>query len=352
MVEGIMDIIKEISTPEVGRILITSIGSVATYYASTETIATYKIHKDLRTKNPKNITITPSFKKQYNKADIDRFQQKEIKEVVEEFVKIIEQNFSENVLTNFYNNINRVKINKNKLIKFSGLGGFYICATNEIKYSNVGSLYHELFHMASAVYDGNSAIEHTGFQQYYKHEKEELDIGMAINEGYTELLAKRYFNHKDYKSIGYIEEYDIAEKLEVVVGRKLMENYYLKADLQGLINELSAYVSTDEVFEFLTYTDFITKHIDDIAIIKTSKIFECITKSYNFIIKTYVTKLKQQLDTNQIDKELFVKKIEEFMNSFYKSQDEERLHKKYDIEGNFNEIIKSIIDLNKTRGNI
>ena len=67
----------------------------------------------------------------------------------------------------------------------------------------------------------------------------EQNIGIGLNEGYTELLAKRYFDKSNNN--GYIFETQIAKLLELIIGQEKMESYYFNANLYGLIEELRKY---------------------------------------------------------------------------------------------------------------
>lgn len=99
------------------------------------------------------------------------------------------------------------------------------------------TIFHELLHMSSAYLGKNkNAI---GFQQYVHMTANTEHYGHSLNEGYTELLTKRYFNRRGNDRVEYYdEEQKIALKIEKIVGREKMIELYFKADLYGVVEEL------------------------------------------------------------------------------------------------------------------
>ena len=95
-----------------------------------------------------------------------------------------------------------------------------------------------------------------GFYQYYKDKA--TGIGYALNEGYTEYLNKKYFN-KDEEEDSYHNEQLIAQGIERIVGSKLMEELYFKADLKSLVDELAKYTSIENVMNLLKQFDSLHK---------------------------------------------------------------------------------------------
>lgn len=90
-------------------------------------------------------------------------------------------------------------------------------------------------------------IRFVGFSQQSLKGNIIENYGVGICEGYTDLLANRYFN----KIISYDIEAEISEQLENIVGRTGMEKLYLKADLKSLVTELSKYTSLEEINDFI-----------------------------------------------------------------------------------------------------
>ena len=74
------------------------------------------------------------------------------------------------------------------------------------------SIYHELFHVFTT-YKKNSFSLYSGFNYTNIH----TDIARRSNEGYTDLLANRYFD----SVISYMIEANIARKTEIILGEKI-----------------------------------------------------------------------------------------------------------------------------------
>ena len=125
------------------------------------------------------------------------------------------------------------------------------------------AIMHEVFHLASSVITKNCV--YSGFQQVNRKSGEMIGIG--LNEGYTNLLDKRYFG--DYveekrKDLEYTYRVStsIASLLENFVGQENMEQWYFSADLKSLVNYLSNYVSRDECITFLMAMDNVFGLVD------------------------------------------------------------------------------------------
>lgn len=96
-------------------------------------------------------------------------------------------------------------------------------------------IYHELFHMSSAKKKNKKC--YTGFLSNKLFE--------YFNEGYTEVLTKRYFKDKA-PECPYLFEMIIAEMVENFVGQDLMEQFYSRADALGMLVEFSKYTEKQE----------------------------------------------------------------------------------------------------------
>ena len=68
----------------------------------------------------------------------------------------------------------------------------------------------------------------------------------------------KYFN-KDEEEDSYHNEQLIAQGIERIVGSKLMEELYFKADLKSLVDELSKYTSIENVMNLLKQFDSLHK---------------------------------------------------------------------------------------------
>ena len=201
------------------------------------------------------------------------------KTAYEKFKKVLELNFDSTDLHNFYYNSEWVKVHKFIPNPFTYTIGYYDSGINKLKYRSI-SLYHELFHLAST---NNEIIPaHCGFEI----NEENKSIGYALNEGYTDLLAERYFNEDIEDS--YYEEAQFARSIERIIGRKKMEKLYLNADIIGLINELKKYYSIDEIEQFLINMDVIlqfrNQYLSTEEIININKLIE---ESICFLLKGF-----------------------------------------------------------------
>lgn len=192
-----------------------------------------------------------------------------------DFCKNVMQSYSISNLKIFHHNISNLKIsyvhdfdkyNKNKCCKKIG---HYITKQNKIeiiKDSQKGVLIHELYHAISSYYDKNAEIMYCGFHQL--NSDNNIDIGVGLNEGYTEYLTEQYcqkHNLPNMKKI-YLNEKKYAAKIESIIGSKKMLGLYLTSDLRGLINELSKYESKENAIAFLLdldtlHKDFLTKEV-------------------------------------------------------------------------------------------
>ena len=206
------------------------------------------------------------------------------------FRYVMINNFNDLDLSNFYSNLSTLKVIKStdevygKLNYFTN--SYYDCEKNTIIIKknkiNDNSFYHELFHMASNA--SEKKIVRNGFYlgQY------NLNIGLGINEGYTEYLTRKYFGKLD-NSYTYEFEVTIAKNIENIIGNYKMESLYLRAQLKGLIDELSLYSDNDDIMSFIENVDFVHYYIyqDDMLeeiLLKVRKINEFII---NLRIKKY-----------------------------------------------------------------
>lgn len=159
----------------------------------------------------------------------------------------------------FYKNLKTLSIkekkNFNRLIFIpTNTQGVYKFKKNQIELLDKNynfCIYHELLHCASYKKDNTSYC--TGFFRQYS----KFSIGRALNEGYTTLLEKRYFNENLNQNC-YKNMRMIADKIEILVDKKIMENLYFTANLNGLINEFIKYgKSKTEIILFMDELDYI-----------------------------------------------------------------------------------------------
>lgn len=198
------------------------------------------------------------------------------------------------------------------LLKFAS--GKYYIKRNEIKVLNSlkkESLSHELLHMASSIYDPRYNIAFCGFQQINFNKKK--TVGKGLNEGYTDLLNKRYFNDRTkYSSYAYDLCMFFSEKLEQIVEKNKMEQFYLNADLFGLFKYLNNFDVGENIVSFFVILDILVDNISFSKIKKYEKACELIEC---YLAKWYINKKKLELDKYIIDKDTFDKQIKDYIDS-------------------------------------
>lgn len=163
-------------------------------------------------------------------------------------VSIIENNVDREYLDNLYANLNNVKIKKKLLLLLLGTKGKYSSQKNILEYSINGSLEHELIHLASTYYDEKNNICQSGFVLYGKN----FNLCKALNEGYTDLTTRRFFNKKTFF---YNEEVRLAQFFELLFNEKELQKYYFTNDLVSLINKLSTFIGKEEAIKMLIKFD-------------------------------------------------------------------------------------------------
>lgn len=134
---------------------------------------------------------------------------------IEKFLRTLKKNFSEEYLTNFYDNINSVMITTEKRsfkdVINNKVRGCYSTDNSIHLTSNYSDsvLNHELLHLASTTV--RDYITYIGFNQI---SADKGDIGRGLNEGYTEYLNKKYFNIEHNSSFVYDYLMNVSEILE------------------------------------------------------------------------------------------------------------------------------------------
>ena len=127
--------------------------------------------------------------------------------------------------------------------------GSYVPQNKEVKIyldHNNSTLYHELLHVASSDFSYSAS----GFHIYLECGE---SLGRGLNEGYTELLNRRFF---DKKSKSYIELQELAKLIELFYENKDdMVTDYFNADAFGLIGELLKSMSLEEAIDIIVDMD-------------------------------------------------------------------------------------------------
>ena len=178
-------------------------------------------------------------------------------------------------------------------------------------------IYHELLHASSLQYHTDT-ISYDGFNHQNIDEKK--NIGIGLNEGYTELLTIRYFGGDSR----YKNEVFYNQMIENIIGKDKMQSLYFNSDLDGLISELSKYCEKSKVLNFVDKMDYFII-LDSIKRDKSEKYkdqkvpsfesirdFQEINEKYEetihelnqFLIECYASKYKNSSNINEIKENL------------------------------------------------
>lgn len=177
----------------------------------------------------------------------------EFKEIIKTFVKNVDQ---EN-LRLCIRNLNTIKLNKKSIIKdFKDylnsflnsliVAGKYYPQENsiDIYFPSKQVLSHEFIHMCT------NNKTNCGFNLDTRFNEE---IGLGLNEGYTELLNQRIFK---YKHCAYSKNVGIVKLLETFFDNpKDLENAFFHNDLDTVILQFCKYGTKEEFFNLLENLD-------------------------------------------------------------------------------------------------
>lgn len=291
--------------------------SLCIYYYKNlpETNFNLRPHKN---KKIKKVKLPPELQARFNEAEFRGIANKEIKDAVNEFLEVLTNNFPREILTNFYNNIHDMQIHmtdyklKNIFHKIEFNGSFN-AKTNTIKLNkneqNYEAIFHELFHMASTVSLDNDI--YSGFRQHKTYNSKD-DIGVGINEGYTQALTERYFGHIEGIKYSYPFETFIACLIEEIIGEDKMAKYYFNSNLYGLIDELSQYNLPNNVMKFIYNLDFLNKipTLPNMGVLEQDYIIKSIKQIIDFLFYTYERKIKKQFNKGLISENEYIRNLE------------------------------------------
>lgn len=242
---------------------------------------------------------------------------------ITDFIKIMKKNpnFDLNI---FFENIKTLKIksdqkyfpeNVQKFKKQFGnsLGGFYRISENTVYLWKDCSfiLYHELFHVASTPRTANKETVITGFDQKIN----DKTIGESLNEGYTNLLTRRYFDENAIFYSSYHFESNVTEIIEKLIGEDKMIKYFSTANLYGLISELTKYASSNEVIQFLI--DFGKECKNFYSFSNGNYVFNKQAKQmHKFLLGAYAKKLSNDILNGEICEEDYIYYISKYCLTF------------------------------------
>ena len=151
------------------------------------------------------------------------------------------------------------------------------------------SIYHELFHVFTT-YKENIFSTVSGFNYINIH----TDIARRLNEGYTDLLANRYFD----SVVSYMIEANIVRKTELILGEKNMQNFYASNNLYAIIKSLSKFSSEEEAIAFINSVDKLGIYRNNIK--KSIQIMNILS---NYLVDVYVNVLVEFYSWGKFDKE-------------------------------------------------
>jgi len=233
------------------------------------------------------INLPPDIKYSKNCINSELFK-KRFSAILAYFIKKVEQ-IPGIDLSYLYHNLETLKIETNKNRRKSlkeRTVAYYDSFENAIYIYVITSFYHELLHVASTFYDKENKRVYMGFSQAIKVDKNYYGCGRGLNEGYTELLANRYFG----KEIdGYIEQAKIASWVESIIGSNLMMKYYFKADLFSLFNDFGLYADGDLVNNLFENIDTVHRNvISDVMVQDENSLIKSYKKVYTILL-TMVT---------------------------------------------------------------
>jgi len=228
-----------------------------------------------------------------NSLDRNKNLKSKYKKYILEFIDTIIKSGSSYDFSLLYKNLKRLKIvvvpklNNDKMAVYDIHDNtIYIDCHYISQLDNI--IFHELFHFSSAKKSGKDYC--TGFKKGTLFE--------AFNEGYTEVLTKRYFFYKAKHQV-YLIERNLAELLEVIIGKDLMENIYSKADYLSLLIEFSKYTeSQDETYKTLQNFGLISLGLEknqfDVVFMECRKIVLV-------FIKAFINKCKGNVSLDEIE---------------------------------------------------
>ncbi len=279
--------------------------------------------------NIEKVILPPEFK---NVPTITIQDIKDQRSEVVNFVTTLKKKLPDSCLKNMTYNVDYLRVKNKKRLLWLSIAGTYIPSANQIDLAKDSALYHELFHMASS----NVDTRFDGFSQRIGSNW----IGMGLNEGYTELLTRRYFPSADkkenkkkkkkqqennYKS--YDVEVGICRRLEKIVGADKMTEFYLNANLAGLVEELKKYSTSEEIESFIANVDLINQYGNEYSLYKVRAITKAIKAISNYLIKTHMRFLQVQLEEGKITEKQAYEMHKEFVESY--GDFEQFLYRKY-----------------------
>ncbi len=308
-------------------------------------IAAFKLNRKFSVENMRDVQMPPQVRTSCY-VDLYELSRRKFGDAIANFSRILERKFIGKDLTYFYKNIKTLKI-KDLVgrVKTNILGSYYVGHNEIILYNDyLKSIYHELFHMASSCYRDD--VYYSGFSQNGEH-----DIGRGLNEGYTELLTRRYFGGFVDFVPAYEEEVRIAKYIEKIVGQFKMESCYLRANLIGLIRELRFYLTETEVTDLITDIDKMhyLNNSDNSQDYSSLLHLEYLKNIYFTIFRAYARKLCFEIEDRIVMESAIDTEIKKFVEEDYIFSDIDGVVKEVISIEDFYDIFDEELDKNNMR---
>lgn len=282
------------------------------YYASSKLAQGAIVQINYHLPKYQKVKMPPELVLESSAFEIDEKIKKEDKAKILNFVNTLYSEFPVECLILLCNNLKSLKIRDTHHKKHffnPTVSGTYDIKKNEVEIRDCSidnPIHHELFHLSSSVIQNK--IRFSGFSQNA--------FGRGINEGYTQLLTERYFPNDTIADSAYPIQKRVMQAIEMVVGRKTMEQLYLRANLKGLIENMKGYASEEEIMKFISDMDFILNYLDNSKLLpfKKSLLHKAFNSVSEFLIKIIIKYLMLQAFTGNIDEEELNRILMSFSN--------------------------------------
>lgn len=194
----------------------------------------------------KKLSSSDFYKELYNNSDNEK---KEILNLTKLVIRDNNDYLDQKDILNSFSSLKIVITSNDKLLTNTSdnIIGRYDQETNTL-YLKEGldedvlntTIFHEFLHFLSKSGFVSTSFNKNGY------------IGDALNEGMTQLLVNEYFKNQLFV---YSNEVSITKALVEMLGSDFMRECYFSHDLDSLIDELSKYVSHEDVISLLKNMD-------------------------------------------------------------------------------------------------
>lgn len=198
------------------------------------------------------------------------------------------------------------------------------------------TIFHEFLHFLSKSGFVSTSFNKNGY------------IGDALNEGMTQLLVNEYFQNQLFV---YSNEVSITKVIVEIVGSDFMRECYFSHDLDSLINELSKYVSYEEVISLMKNMDNTKVAYND----NDRDNYDSFNRNcWDIIGNIYMNKFGKDMEKDRLmmaykDGTSFDSVVSVSKKYFVGNEDESYKINYYYIEGNKGYLVDSILINNDNR---